>query len=466
VKITRARTILALSLYCAFAPSSLRAEASAKPDLAWAVPYEMPEGWTASFNVIRQTRDGGCIVGGGRFLSIHNVNVLVKLDSAGKIEWKKETASIDGFGSEIEDIVETKTGYMVRLTDHIRIVNVKGDSTGGIESWEMLEPFADGGALTLGYKPGKNAWDYPVEYYVIRLDADGKQVWKKNILKEVDSADVIRHAVRLSDGSAILTATGWYQDDGYANRGAFIKLDPEGNVLWVSKLGLMEITDIIAITPTPDDGAIFFVRGNCKGDSHCDQGLGRLDNKGKILWTRFATVLRNPHRPFEPETEHSLALGAGGETIVAGMGLPIYKEEVGSGKFMVKSIPQLWRVGASGEDTLALPFPQFDSGAAPRTMFDFIYFRPVCRFLGVQATGDGGFVMTGAILDSLGRPYIALKVSSVGAMTRLAQRPAGLTVLRAGHSAVFDARGRHMTSEVRAAVRFFAPVNGASRIKH
>jgi len=205
---------------------------------------------------IIQTADGGYAVGGYKESPTQNTHSdkirydfnVVKLDSTGKVLWKK---IVRGAGSKSTYcMVQTKDGgYAVTGTIDSNAVNnedvyaVKIDSKGNLQwtktvggkfkdiSYSIAQA-ADGGYVLSGAT--KSSATANLDVYVIKLDATGKVVWTKTAGGQGDD-----------EGESIIqTRDGGYAVGGYTNvyntsdyKFFAVKLDATGKVIWTKSIG-------------------------------------------------------------------------------------------------------------------------------------------------------------------------------------------------------------------------------------
>jgi hypothetical protein len=167
--------------------------------------------------VIKQTKDGGYIIGGASSSDqsgdkkqdcFGNLDYwIVKLDAKGTIEWQKT------FGGSYFDILRS------------------------------LEQTTDGGYIVGGYSnspiSGNKATDTNGvgDYWILKLDAKGQQVWQKTIGGDQDDQLYVVH--QTYDGNYIV---GGNSNSGVSNEKSkstangtdfwVLKLDQDGGILW------------------------------------------------------------------------------------------------------------------------------------------------------------------------------------------------------------------------------------------
>lgn len=171
---------------------------------------------------ITETADNGCLVagvkiipGGGDF-----VGLVVKFDSLGTFQWKKE------FGIAIHN-----------------------------EAFSKIIPTYDGNYLLIGGY-GYDGWDNPPTYIsgqggmMAKIDPQGATLWFKKYEGEIQQA-AFNDALEMPDHSIVVV--GENQPGGFAS---LLKFDEEGNLIWQQLYNrnpdLSE--SLYAVIPTQDNG--------------------------------------------------------------------------------------------------------------------------------------------------------------------------------------------------------------------
>ncbi|MGD8538482.1 MAG: DJ-1/PfpI family protein [Candidatus Aminicenantes bacterium] len=223
---------------------------------------------------------------------------LLKLDSDGKEVWSKTFGGTNwDVGMAVEG--DAKNGYVVCGFTHSfgageeDVYVIKTDSDGN-EIWSKtfggkryeygnsIHLFNDGGCLvgaTTGTFGKGNA-----DFYLIKLDADGNEVWNKaygNKGRRGYGFDW-GHSMSLSgDGGSVLVGQTDSQDIMDAH---VVKFDAKGNVLWTRSFGNEPFYDYGHSVCEMKEG-IYVVCGVTKSiQGNNDISLAKLDSNGKVLW--------------------------------------------------------------------------------------------------------------------------------------------------------------------------------------
>jgi hypothetical protein len=160
---------------------------------------------------LRQTKDGGCIIGGA--VGNHPIGLLIKLGRSGCIEWAKTYKGKEGFW-HVE--LTRDGGYMFFCGSVI----VKLDENGNEEWRKVFDGYNDiasirqtndGGYIAVGEKNVDNEYNS----FIIKLDSKGNTEWAKLTTKDY--------------GFRVIQQT---TDGGYIAAGisAVFKFDSRGNI--------------------------------------------------------------------------------------------------------------------------------------------------------------------------------------------------------------------------------------------
>jgi putative intracellular protease/amidase len=225
---------------------------------------------------------------------------LLKLDSNGKELWSKTFGgpswdvgmAVDGnnkdgyvicgfthsFGAGEEDV------YVIRTDPDGNELWSKTFGGNRFEIGNSVSLTKDGGCLigaTTGTYGNGNA-----DFYLIRTDAKGQEVWKKPYGikgQKGHGFDWCHSMILSSDGSAILVGITDSQDIMDAH---VVKLDDHGNEVWSRSFGKKPFYDYgHSVCETKDGNCI--VCGVTKSiQDNNDISLVKLDPEGKILWEK------------------------------------------------------------------------------------------------------------------------------------------------------------------------------------
>jgi hypothetical protein len=265
-----------------------------------------------AFSII-QSSDGGYVVAGWtQSLGAGNRDIyLVKLDSGGNVMWTKTIggSSEDGAGPIIQS---SDGGYVVAgWTESFGagwwdIYLVKLDSAGNVQwtktiggsSWDFalsITQSSDGGyvvaGLTLSFGAGGS------DMYVVKLDSSGNVIWTKTI--GGSDWDVATSIIQSSDGGYVVAGqTSSFGAGGYDIYVA--KLDSSGNVQWAKTIGgsdndgAVAVTDgnvviiyiVGSITQSSDGGYVVAGGTQSFGAGGSDFYVVKLDSSGNVVWTK------------------------------------------------------------------------------------------------------------------------------------------------------------------------------------
>jgi hypothetical protein len=288
---------------------------------------------------IQQTSDGGYILGGysnsvnsgdkTESSQILNDYWVVKLDTAGKIQWDKtiggtandylysiQQTSDGGYilgGYSESNISGNKTENMIGNGDYWVVKldtagNIQWDKTIGENYFDYLyciKQTSDGGYILGGYSTSGMSRDKTqnligcYDYWVVKLDAAGKIQWQKTI--GAKSNEFLRSIQQTSDGGYIL---GGYSDSPISgdktekSQGVsdywVVKLDADGNIQWQKTIGGSGDDILYSIQQTIDGGYILGGYSNStvsgdkteKSSAFNNYWVVKLDAAGNIGWQK------------------------------------------------------------------------------------------------------------------------------------------------------------------------------------
>jgi len=209
---------------------------------------------------VKQTADGGYIVAGATQSLNGDISNndggedawIVKLNSAGNMEWEKTYGGSDT--ERVFWIVPTTDGGYI-ATGWAR--SVDGDVVGNHGNFD---------------------------YWVIKIDSSGNLQWQKTIGGTSD--DVASNIVQVADGGYVVTGYSNSTDgDMLGNNGSYdsflFKLTSAGEILWQKHIGTANSEDLLVLEPTTDGGYI------ATGSSYSDTG-DNIDSEGNVWIVKLA----------------------------------------------------------------------------------------------------------------------------------------------------------------------------------
>ena len=207
-----------------------------------------------SASCVQQTHDGGYIVTGYTHVDGYGYGAcwLLKLDSAGNIQWQKA--------------YEGATGV---YPDAIQQTDDDGDG------------FNDDGYVVLGSTPSFGAGSFDV--FVFKLDGSGNMTWQK-VYGGLDAEQTswIQQTDDDEDGfnDDGYIVSGYTDSFGAGGRDAWVlKISSNGNVAWAKSYGSSGHENSNFILQTTDGGYILAV-------DHAGLILLKLSNSGDITWQK------------------------------------------------------------------------------------------------------------------------------------------------------------------------------------
>ncbi|MHC4265830.1 MAG: hypothetical protein ACYSUK_07850 [Planctomycetota bacterium] len=309
-----------------------RAEA---PEMQWHEAYN-GSGEESHPHYVIETSDGGFLMTGETGFIPDTAKIyVVKTDSSGDLLWEKEFGSA-GYNLG-NGLVETPdANYVIAGTLNYDAVLIKVNASDGStiagwpktwnlgteDSFEAVENTQDGGLIATGYRDGiaENTFFNEGEGHLVKTDADGNQIWSKDISAYVSTGYRMK---RISDGYII---------SGHPVVGSsdydLIKVNLDGNFDW----GQSYHEDFFWGFDIDAAGNMIQAGHSSSSplSSNWDLITKKVDSSGDELWTRYT----GQPRGYDGDYIHDEAWGAratadGGWLVVAGSGDEYSYEECG-----------------------------------------------------------------------------------------------------------------------------------------
>jgi hypothetical protein len=242
---------------------------------------------------IKQTKDGGYIVAGGtKSFGAGRADVyVIKLDENGNKIWEKTYGgSNDDLALSIQQtsdggyIVAGETNffgaedwdvYVIKLDENGNMVWEKTYGGNDYDEAISIQQTSDGGYIVAGRTKSFGAGDYNV--YVIKLDANGNELWEKTYGGSND--DLAFSIQQTKDGGYIVA--GGTNSFGAGRADVYvIKFDENGNKIWEKTYGGSNDDLAFSIQQTKDGGYIVAGYTNSFGTGEGDVYVIKLDENG------------------------------------------------------------------------------------------------------------------------------------------------------------------------------------------
>jgi len=240
------------------------------------------ESGSLSYDTIVATKDGGCMHARMQDKPGYGF-YLLKLDSSGKLSWKKDIA---GRGGLVILKASADGGYILSTTDWSDYAMktwtvLIGTDSNGNETWRKeykeddqselnkIVVDSDGNIIAAGYS--FDGCSGPYSMFMVKTDKSGKELWRKRFSTYYHATP--SGIVQTSDGNFFLgfnAKSSMHDDSANAN---FIKISPNGYIIREMEL-LGE--SVSSLCSAPSDGLIFI-------NEHT---VVRVDSSGCILWRK------------------------------------------------------------------------------------------------------------------------------------------------------------------------------------
>jgi Tol biopolymer transport system component len=287
--------LLALALAPTVFISTPEAYAGEAPLLEWDPPKTFDVSENDGACCVRQTSDGGYILGGWAYPGGYIGGHLFKTYANGDLEWERSFAWGSGIIWQIQETSDggyVLAGSLNALYDDAFIAKVDSNGNhlwkevyGGpyySDAFYSLVETADGGYLLAGYKgisdggDGRNAW-------LVKTDSSGKLVWEKDY-GESGSSDMAFSVCESDDGYMLAGQTVSYGSGGWD--GWLLKVDAYGNEVWSEPrtYGGPNHDGFRSINKTSDGGYILVGYTSSSGAGDMDAWLIKTDAEGNEVW--------------------------------------------------------------------------------------------------------------------------------------------------------------------------------------
>jgi hypothetical protein len=229
-------------------------------------------------NDIQQTADGGYVIVGYS----EGYTLILKLTSEGNVQWQKTS---NNGASSTYSIHQTKDGGFIlagwSLNNDIWVLKL--DGVGNIQ-WQKLygdygyefahsiSETSDGGFLLAG---AKGVIGGTTDTWILKLDGDGAVKWQKTIGGSLTS--FITSMQITADGGCVVSGESESLSPYIVYNWVF-KLDTNGMLQWQKKVNSSSRAGS-SVLPTPDGGYLLGVIEN-------NPFLVKLDKDGNKLWVR------------------------------------------------------------------------------------------------------------------------------------------------------------------------------------
>src|SRR5215469_10611125 len=216
-----------------------------------ATPYSSPETWPFD---IQQTTDGGFVLVGYAIAPGENYNPwIAKLSSTGQVQWTHVFVDPNSQYSAAYSVRQTADGgyivggevsYVVTSSyTESKITVFKLDSTGtlvwqrdyaaGVDAYfESLALTSDGGAIVSGTVSTETATTYTSSALLLKLDSTGKAQFARTILPSGNISDLNLVGVQQTADGGYAFAVYDLETTVYTERAWLVKTDSAGNVQW------------------------------------------------------------------------------------------------------------------------------------------------------------------------------------------------------------------------------------------
>jgi len=337
------------------------------------------------FSSIQQTADQGYIMAGWEMGFGDYPSALIKIDTAGVVQWQKRYSNSDGiignmymvnkvittsdgglvltgntsasplFGTAYNDLFITKTNASGDITWSYRYGS--SDNDGG---YNIIET-SDGGYLSIGYTYGLSAKDSS-NIYIVKTNSSGSLTWDKAVEISTVDDDQGLAVKETSDGYIFAGYTSQVQDPDTTTDIAYFKTDFNGNIQWLHTQGDITEDDQAGAIDMLTNGDI--VLGGYTGDVS-----GGLNSSDLFMW-KINNTNGNVSSTYKYDLDNLDIISKISGTSDGGIVLTGYNGFLGFKPFLIKCDANLTPENAH----------EYDSGS-------------LSIYNDVDATTDGGYIL-------------------------------------------------------------------------
>lgn len=178
----------------------------------------------------------------------------------------------------------SKKGYkdilITKLDENGKVVSQHTIGGEKSEIAKSLTRTTDGNFMMVGGREIARSGDF--DFFLLKLDQNGQQVWAKNIGEE--NEDILYGVAPTPDGGIV--ATGSTRSFGSEQRDLSVMyFDQSGELIWHKIYGFKCNEEGAAVTMTQDGGYMITGSTNSMGKGDYDIYVIALDNKGSLIWS-------------------------------------------------------------------------------------------------------------------------------------------------------------------------------------
>ena len=227
---------------------------------------------------VRETSDGGMLVGGGA--GPFSDARVVKLDSDQNVEWVVHPKS-----GAPEELLEISDGYIASTSYFIYKLNRNGQILwnkryADTNTASILSPLIKAGN---GFVFARNYHD---KFHILKIDAGGNLVWQQEFKTTGCARTQFVFAIRPADNRGYIAA-GWSSCG--LNDTFLLKLDANGNILWQKNYDIPFDSDL-EFERTTDGGYILAADSLDGHDQPVATLIVKFKSDGGILWQKTYDV--------------------------------------------------------------------------------------------------------------------------------------------------------------------------------
>ncbi|MCS7213657.1 MAG: putative metal-binding motif-containing protein [Candidatus Calescibacterium sp.] len=278
------------------------------------------------YQAVRTADDGLVVVGSTQISDSSGDMYILRFNSNLNLSWSKTLGALNT-SDDARAVIQDSDGNFVIVGTYSPLLNrdavVAKISSSGTTLWIRRIDYttddagrgvvqtSDGGYLVL---VRSNVASTSHDVILVKLDSNGNKIWAKRIYGS--ASDQPSSIIKTSDGYYIITGITQSFRVGSGNDGFIMKVDENGNLLWLKSIGGPQDDDAPSIVEAEDGNSIFLgsLRSSVGSDDY-NIFFGKIDKDGGVIWKK---VVGWGYSTSSHEYGHSISKTPDGNFIIVG----------------------------------------------------------------------------------------------------------------------------------------------------